>query len=484
MVRSLLLSIFFAASSLSAMEIRSLKHTVLKNLAASVSSDLTPEFITKLCDLPSERQKELTHFILRANEERRAKVKEILKTHARLELFKTFHLDCPECPEYSVYSDPNYTNSIKKVAISSSGQFVSLIINSNSGLHDRFERLFIVDLNLNKLLYNERFESLRDFAWSPGEDYFALISYNDLSLDNEVYLYNVGNFSKALIPVKEANIIAFHRHEQDLFLYVCQRAEPFIIATIKRMVINNPDRLDDIVTMPTTNLSDFVVHPDGKCLFACFAGGLSIWEIKSGVCLKYMDYFGGGQNRIFFDPFGLRIVHFHSNDHVVIDWDSLAKERESLHYDLMDSPFRKHTATGHCRDTFVNKEVPFGIKMTKDEVGFDGRNLELFDLYSGVLEDKVFVGKCRWQYEDLEHPLNVEGQLVCFFNDQKYRLSIFLIKDIEISLPLLLLIEYFNNKQISSSLIAQDESNLLLILEEHQRTALIEYFKLQLPHNF
>ena len=150
----------------------SLQHHVLKKICKTVDQQLSPELIKKLTQLSPELQEAVCHYVLRADEKRRARYKEVFNLHARIELIKTVAFD------FTLWD-------CNAIALSSKGDRLIL------GFEDYSDGLtiFIVNLSENKVIHRA--------------------SYPDSKLDKLTIKISVGDFFYAVQDGKSVNVFSF-----------------------------------------------------------------------------------------------------------------------------------------------------------------------------------------------------------------------------------------------------------------------------------
>ena len=396
------------------MQLSSLKHLSLKKLCDMVDRDLNPELINKLTSLALPLQEVLTHYLLRADERRRTRVKEVCQVQPRFEQVAAYDFK---------YLEGFKEGLVNKVVLSSSGRYAIIETNNYSddfpedgtepGPWRRY--LYVLDLaDMGKVLHQETCDfrikdKIASIVISPLENYYGIIE------GPAIHIYDFQSFEKVKsIDSTQLDFyptaLIFSQDDCSIFFMDQNRTIDYKVFTTSTDCENELIEVLGYVPWSCTKLAQ---HPNYDYLFATGQGQLDIMDIQTGSVLKDFDLDRLDYGTIFFDPYDLCFIAVDTSKSFTCQWDYLTKQPKRVEYKFYDRAWggkeeRKYGTWYELPDApiVVCGTLPYMVRTIYENRAW---KLTLHDIYTGSLESEISVGPAR-EVDTEEHWFHMMGQ--------------------------------------------------------------------------
>ena len=386
-----------------------------------VDHNLTPELIHKLTSLDENSQNALTHYLLRSDERRRARVKEVYQVQPRFEQVATF--------DFKQLEGFREGFLVTNVVLSSSGMYA--IITTNNYTQDvpiEAENgpwttyLYVVDLaNKGKIIHNESFYSdsrgtIMRLVISPQDNYYSIIVSHRLMCVLEVYDFS--NFEKVKsirsdrseLADFEPSTMIFSQDDRSLFFVESKGTKE---STVMGVSTDSTNEFKDVIGYVPWYCQSLVQHPDYDYLVATGLLKLAIIDIQTGTVLKSFDLDRLHYGIVFLDPHDLCLIAVDSYRSFICRWDYLRQEPKRIEYefcaweDWRGKKERKYSTWYELPTAplVVCGTLPYLVRTIYKDRAW---KLTLHDIYTGSLESEIWVGPAR-AVDTVEHWFHIMG---------------------------------------------------------------------------
>ena len=452
-----------------------------------VDHNLTPELIHKLTSLDENSQNALTHYLLRSDEQRRARVKEVYQVQPRFEQVALFDFKRLEGFKEGFL--------VTNMVISSSGEYAIITTDDYKSADDFPEEgserrpttayLYVLDLaDKGKVLHQDIFVSNREgVIWqlviSPQDNYYAIIVAN--TMGPVIYIYNFKSFEEVKsigseqFDFEPATVI-FSQDDRAVFFVDLNGSKEYKMMSTS---IDPSNEFIKVIGYLPWYCNRLGQHPNYDYLFASGQGRLAILDIQTGTVLKNFELNRLDYGMIFFDPCNLCFVGVDISKSFMCQWDYLTKEPTRIEYAFFDrgawggKEERKYGTWYELPKAplVVCGTLPYVVRTIYENRAW---KLTLHDIYTGSLESEIDVGparevmtEARWvdmmardltdlgdvselddtSFSDMSHKrtvlaMNNEGTAVFFINDVLQQGHLLRVQDFKVSLHDLLAMIY------------------------------------------